>query len=81
MKFIQPVLSNLQVGSAQPHVYPKNLNKLNIIIPEKKYIEEYCNIVEPMFSEIAILKENNINHIKQRDYLLPRLLSGKLEVE
>ena len=81
LKFIQPVLSNLQVGSAQPHVYPKNLNKLNIIIPEKKYIEEYCNIVEPMFSEIAILKENNINHIKQRDYLLPRLLSGKLEVE
>ena len=36
LKFLQPVISNMQVGAAQPHVYPKNINKLNIIIPDKK---------------------------------------------
>lgn len=80
LKFLQPVINNLQIGSAQPHVYPKHLNKLCLIIPEDKIIKEYCDIVNPLFREIGLLYKNNNNLIKQRDYLLPRLMSGKLEV-
>lgn len=28
LKYLQPVISNLQCGAAQPHVYPKNINRL-----------------------------------------------------
>lgn len=81
LKFIESAIKNLQVGSAQPHVYAKNINKLNIIIPEEKYIKMYNDFVNPMFEEIRTLNEKNIILVKQRDLLLPRLMSGKLEVK
>ena len=80
LRFIQPVISNLQCGAAQPHVYPKHINKLCIIIPEKKYILVFCKIVSPYYDEIGKLVKQNENLKKQRDLLLPRLMSGKLEV-
>lgn len=81
LKFIESAIKNLQVGSAQPHVYAKNINKLNIIIPEEKYIKMYNDFMNPIFEEIKRLNEKNRILIKQRDLLLPRLMSGKLEVK
>ena len=80
LKFLQPVLSNLQCGAAQPHVYPKQINKISIIIPANEILKQYCSKVEPIYEYIKNLKEKNQNLIKQRDLLLPRLMSGKLEV-
>lgn len=80
LKFLQPVISNLQVGAAQPHVYPKNINKLCTIIPDDDTVQAYCDKVEPIYEQIRLLKEKNENLTKQRDMLLPRLMSGKLEV-
>ncbi|MBO7345814.1 MAG: restriction endonuclease subunit S [Clostridia bacterium] len=80
LKFLQPVISNLQVGAAQPHVYPKNINKLCTIIPDDETIEMYCDKVDTIYEQIKVLNKNNDNLIKQRDMLLPRLMSGKLEV-
>lgn len=80
LKFLQPVLSNLQCGAAQPHVYPKQINKISIIIPANEILKQYCSKVEPTYEYIKNLKEKNQNLIKQRDLLLPRLMSGKLEV-
>lgn len=80
LKFLQPVISNLQCGAAQPHVYPKNINKLCVLKPTKDFIEKFNKTVEPFFDEIELLKKKNDNLIKQRDLLLPRLMSGKLEV-
>lgn len=80
LKFLQPVLKNMQCGAAQPHVYPKHINHLNVIIPADDIILKYCQIVNPLYDEIKIIHDININLIKQRDLLLPRLMSGKLEV-
>lgn len=80
LKFLQPVLNNLQCGAAQPHVYPKQINKIHIIIPTNEILKQYCSKVEPIYEHIKNLKEKNQNLIKQRDLLLPRLMSGKLEV-
>ena len=80
LKFLQPVISNLQIGAAQPHVYPKNINKLCTIIPDNDTVQVYCDKVEPIYEQIRILKEKNDNLTKQRDMLLPRLMSGKLKV-
>ena len=80
LKFLQPVISNLQCGAAQPHVYPKNINKLCVLKPTEEFIEKFNKTVEPFFDEIELLKKKNDNLIKQRDLLLPRLMSGKLEV-
>ena len=81
LKFLQPVISNMQVGSAQPHVYAKNINRLSTIIPTNEWIKKYVDKVKPIYEEIKILNDKNELLIKQRDSLLPRLMSGKLSVE
>ena len=80
LKFLHPVINNLQCGAAQPHVYPKNINKLCVLKPTDELITKFNDTVEPFFKEIEILKKKNDSLIKQRDLLLPRLMSGKLEV-
>ena len=81
LHFIKSVIDNLQVGSAQPHVYAKNINKLFIIVPDCNVIQEFENKVKSIYCEIKVLQDKNKVLIKQRDYLLPRLMSGKLSVE
>lgn len=81
LDFISKAIDNLQVGAAQPHVYPKNINKLNIIIPEEDLIIKYNNFVNPIFMEIKNLLEQNKNLLCQKKMMLPRLMSGKLEVD
>ena len=80
LKFLQPVISNLQCGAAQPHVYPKNINKLCVLIPTEELIYKYNDFVKPYFDEIKILNQRNQLLTKQRDILLPRLMNGKVEV-
>lgn len=80
LKFLQPVISNMQIGSAQPHVYAKSINRLSTIVPDKDLIKLFVKKVSAIYDEIKILKEKNENLTKQRDSLLPRLMSGKLEV-
>lgn len=81
LKFLQPVISNMQVGSAQPHVYAKTINRLSTIIPPNELINLYCEKVNPIYEQIKILALANENLVKQRDALLPRLMSGKLNLE
>ena len=56
------------------------LKKGDIMIPPKELMEKFDELIEPIHNEIAALSKQNENLIKQRDLLLPRLMSGKLEV-
>lgn len=81
LQFLQPVVTNMQMGAAQPHVYPKHIDKLFIVIPDKYILGKFNLLVEPIFKEIKNLQNQNMLLCNQRDYLLPRLMSGKLEVK
>ncbi len=81
LKFLQPVISNMQIGSAQPHVYAKTINRISTVIPTPDIIEKFNSLVKPVYDEILKLQKKNQNLIQQRDSLLPRLMSGKLSVE
>ena len=52
----------------------------DIVQPEKSVLDQFEKIVSPIFDEVLQLTQKNSNLIKQRDLLLPRLMSGKLEV-
>lgn len=80
LRFLQPVISNLQCGAAQPHVYPKHINRLQILIPDDDTISAYCELVKPIFDEIRILQNKNEMLIKQRNMILPRLMGRRLKV-
>ncbi|MFR7591996.1 MAG: restriction endonuclease subunit S [Longibaculum sp.] len=57
------------------------LRKGLILIPPIELIEKFENYVMNLRKEIDYLAIANANLIKQRDLLLPRLMSGKLEVK
>ena len=78
---IRPVIGNQQRGAAQPHVYANDINHLRLWIPNEELIEKANDILKPLHKEIYQLQKANRNLAKQRDLLLPRLMSRKLEVK
>lgn len=77
---IRPVILNQQRGAAQPHVYSKDINNLRLWIPNEELRENANVLFESFHKEIYQLQQANKNLVQQRDLLLPRLMSGKLEV-
>lgn len=68
-------------GATMTNLNKGKFEKLKVYYPTPEIISKFHQIVEPMFSELKSLLTINENLIKQRDLLLPRLMSGKLEVE
>lgn len=78
---IRQVINNFQIGAAQPHVYPKDINRNKTCVPPKELrIKANANLSK-IHKEINKLYKQNQLLTHQRDLLLPRLMSGKLEVK
>ena len=75
------LMQNLNRNAAQPGLSRPDIERVKIIVPSVSIINEYNLIVEPMLSNIFKLAKQNTLLAKQRDLLLPRLMSGKLEVK
>ena len=73
-------LNLFQGGTGQPLITQGFLSKIRVVVPSSKIVNYYCNTVKPLFELLQKIKDQNLNLIKQRDLLLPRLMSGKLEV-
>ncbi len=57
-----------------------SLNKMPIIIPDQDTIARFESLVAPMDAQIRINHEENMRLASIRDSLLPRLMSGELDV-
>lgn len=69
----------LQKGSAQPHVYAKDINAMELIIPCKQLILDYCYCVSGIFSKIKILFDQINKLTEARDRVLSKLVNGEIE--
>ena len=73
-------LDNLQKGAAQPHVYAKDINALDVLVPSHNVINSFESVASKIFDVIAS-KNNQIRNLTEaRDRLLPKLMSGDIEV-
>ena len=84
-KYIYYVLSALDMasfntGAALPSMTTDILYHLKIVVPSAELLAKFDDFVTKLYEQRTILKIKNYNLIKQRDLLLPRLMSGKLEV-
>lgn len=73
-------IDQLQKGSAQPHVYAKDINAMKITIPEKEYLERFDRYAKMYFNKIKTLQGQNERLKTARNLLLPKLMSGEVEV-
>ena len=80
LKHYNQTIRNLQKGSAQPHVYAKDLNELSIFMPDKWILDKFVEYANCIFDKIESLRKCVESLQEARDRLLPKLMSGEIEV-
>lgn len=67
-------VTSLQRGSAQPHVYPKDLMALEAVSVPQKIRDDFTQRVTPLFESVRNLHARNQTLRRTRDLLVPQLL-------
>jgi type I restriction enzyme S subunit len=74
-------LTNNATGAAYPAVTASTFEKADLLIPPSPLLKEFGNATISMAEQIHTLQRQIQNLRRTRDLLLPRLLSGQIDVE
>ena len=77
--FVQYLTNNAK-GSAYPAVSSEDFNNYSLLVPNKIILKKYHLIANDICWQIQNLNEQNSNLRQTRDLLLPKLISGALDV-
>ena len=70
----------LVTGAVQAKLSQGNMQKILVAIPPKNVLDEIRPVIDNLYSKIRINTDENSRLTLLRDTLLPRLISGELEV-
>ena len=74
-------IENKATGSTFKEVSGSLMKSLSAIIPEKSVLEDFENLLNPIFHQQEVFEEESSLLSSLRDSLLPRLLSGELNLD
>lgn len=77
---IRDYLLLIGFGAAQQNLSQNLINKIRIVMPTDELVVTFEKKIDDYYAGIRNLLVQNQNLAKQRDLLLPRLISGKLRV-
>ena len=80
LKSIREYLLLISFGAAQQNLSQDLIKKIKITMPSDDVVQTFEKKIDDIYDNIKILLMKNKNLATQRDMLLPRLMSGKLEV-
>ena len=69
-----------QSGSTIVNLNKSQFSKIQVTIPAFSAMAKFDEIVSPIFAKILQNQKENLNLISLRDILLPKLMSGELDV-
>ncbi|MEO8398557.1 MAG: restriction endonuclease subunit S [Ignavibacteriaceae bacterium] len=67
-------------GATYKEIIKSRFRKMSILLPEFYLVKEFQKLIEHIIEEIKNLTTKNQNLSKTRDLLLPKLISGEVEV-
>lgn len=73
-------VQNIVTGAVQLKISQQNLKTVEVVIPSYEVITEFDEMIQPIFREIRRLRTENEKLTTLRDNLLPKLMSGELDV-
>lgn len=73
-------MNNLANGAAQQNLSPIRTGKIKVIFPTDELSDTFEEIVSPMIEKITMLNKTMLLLSQARDRLLPKLMSGEIEV-
>ena len=81
LKYNQEKIYFMQQGAAQPHIYASDLMRLNVCFLKNNALQSIFNtFIAPIFKRIGRANRQIDILSNLRDTLLPRLISGKLDL-
>ena len=80
-KSIREYLLSISFGAAQQNLSQELIKAIKVIFPNESINTNFVRKIEPLYKKISFLQKQNTLLTRQRDLLLPRLMSGKLEVK
>ena len=80
LKNKQKEIYDMQTGSGQPHIYPKHIELLEIVDLSDLELDDFEQRVRTLFDMIHENKKQIYYLSNIRDTLLPKLISGEIEV-
>ena len=72
---------SLSSGATQISITNDGLARITTIVPDEEIINKFSQLVISMIEQVLILRARNQTLRKTRDLLLPRLISGRLDVK
>lgn len=82
-KYLYLFLKQLHIsgtGTTQQQLTVPDFRKTKILIPNKTKMDEFTKIVTPIFDKIWANEDENAQLASLRDNLLPKLMSGEIDV-
>lgn len=73
-------LASLNAGSAVPSMTTNILNAMQLRIPDDETLQQFENVVSPMYTAMQENDKQSTSLASLRDTLLPKLMSGELDV-
>ena len=71
---------SMNIGAAVPSMTTKILDAMDVVIPDKETLEKFDKLTKTYFNKIKTLQGQNEWLKTARDLLLPKLMSGEVEV-
>jgi type I restriction enzyme, S subunit len=73
-------ISGYVTGAAQPKITQANMNRIPVLVSKFALLESFNGKAQVFFSQIKRLEKKNNNLRQTRDLLLPKLISGEIEL-
>ena len=78
--FVKNIRSRANSG-VQVNLSTKGICDTSLILPDRKTLDKFNDIAEPMYEEIFRNNEENETLSKLRDILLPKLMNGEIDLD
>ncbi|MBG5925783.1 restriction endonuclease subunit S [Providencia rettgeri] len=78
--FREHAIKSMTGATGRQRVHPDSFASYYLAVPPQGVMNEFTKLVKPMFKSIFNLSQRNLNLKQQRDMLLPKLISGVIEL-
>lgn len=74
-------IKNLNANAAQPGINQNGVKSLPVLVPTQVVLEGFDDLLEPILTLLFILAKKQDILCRTRELLLPKLISGEIDVE
>lgn len=80
LKFLLPTIEGMASGSTFKEISGAGMKSVPVVIPDNETIDRFNAFCTPIFQQQEVLEAENSRLVDIRDTLLPKLMSGELDV-